>query len=194
MLYNFRVTFETENSKKVDYWKNFSLMRKDYTLIFDIIKRAKWLGIKDIWFFFEPYIEITWLSVSTETTNRLFEYIHTRCREEGINDVKEHYPKDGQFADWFCKSEREMEFGAKRHAVCTDFVKICHEYSADIEKGKGLEEQVKRTIHTICNPLGLNYMDEAKICFSRGLICFLFRFIGFHKAVWIYTKIFRQKY
>ena len=103
-------------------------------------------------------------------------------------------PANGSFVDWFCVGENEKEFGGKRHDLSRQFVELYNEYKDSVDNGKGLKEQVKRTIHTICNPLGLNYMDEAYICFSRGLICVLFRFFSFNKAVWIYKNIFRQKY
>lgn len=87
-----------------------------------------------------------------------------------------------------------MSFGGRRHAICTNWIQNYMQHKDGVDGGKGLEEQVKRTIHTLCNPLGLNYLKEAKICFSRGLICLLFRFFKFSTAVWIYTKVFRQRY
>lgn len=200
---NYRVTFSKNNN--VNYWNNSKLQAESfsyfnelpnvyYPIIKEIIDYAQRNNIKHIWFFYEPHVEITWISDLKHTSRLLIKQIRRICKKHGINNVKVTYPQDGVFADWFCNSDEEREFGAKRHALCAEFVKLYNEYKEPVDNGKGLREQVKRTIHTLCNPLGLNYMDEAYICFSRGLICLLFRFFSFQKAVWIYTKIFRQKY
>ncbi len=196
----FRATFL--HSIEYDYWGtnkknlqaesylNFNdLHKKYYPLIKEIKQKAHSLGIIYFWHFYEPHIELTWYGEDSNS-KQLYEFIEKLLIKHNINDLK----KEEIGADWFCKSERECEFGGKRHSICSDFVELVNEYESDIESGKGIKEQVKRTIHTICNPLGINYIDEAKICFSRGLICVLFRYFSFNKAVWIYKNIFRQKY
>jgi hypothetical protein len=188
-----------------DYWGNNpkklqaesfvtfrTLHEKFYPIIRSIREQAKDLGVKYIWHFYEPYIEITWYS-TPEQALEVYGIIKKVLRECGLSDDIE-MPTGKDMADWFCHNDKEREFGGKRHALCGEFVQLIDEYKDAIKEGKGVEEQVKRTIHTICNPLGLNYIDEAKICFSRGLICILFRFFNFNRAVWIYRNIFRQKY
>ena len=170
---------------------NFPMMHEKYfRLIREIKSKAKKLGIKHFWHFYEPYVELTWYS-DEEQARKLYIEIELIMTRENILDLRK---EQGMGADWFCCNDKEREFGAKRHAICSDFVDLVDEYKDSIKSGKGINEQVKRTIHTICNPLGINYIDEARICFSRGLICVLFRFFSFNKAVWIYKNIFRQRY
>ena len=179
-----------------DYWdrqpessNSFSEVHATYYLdVKKIRDYAKQLGIKYIWCFYEPYLEITWLGNEIQAES-LMQFI-----KKNYKNVTFKFPEDGDFAEWFCKNGSEREFGAKRYGICADLVDLFEQYDSDVKSGKGVREQVKRTIHGICNPLGLNYMDEAYVCFSRGLICLLFRFFSFKRAVWIYTKIFRQKY
>jgi len=199
----FRANFLGE--VECDYWGNnkrnlqaesymdFSdLHERYYPLIKEVRQKAKKIGIKYIWHFYEPYIEITWYS-SNAQAKQVYSIIEKALASRGIKTKIEKPTGDGM-ADWFCNNDREREFGGKRHALSGEFVALINEYEEDINRGKGVNEQVKRTIHTICNPLGINYIDEAKICFSRGLICVLFRFFKFKTAVWIYKNIFRQKY
>lgn len=205
---SFRVNLSL--SEEVNYWgdpeasnsfrrvpdKYFSLVER----ILDFSKSLNYKGEKTIpyiWFFYEPHIEITWVSEHIESSVAILNKIREVCPEYGIEPPKDNeWLKDGKggFVDWFCESEDEREFGAKRHDLCRQFVELYNEHKESIDKGKGLNKQVERTIHTLCNPLGLNYTEEAKICFSRGLICILFKFFSFSKAVWIYKNIFRQKY
>lgn len=200
---NYRVTFAHHITEKCDYWNSNSetikLKFKDlpnllYPTISLILKEARELGIKYIWFFYEPYVEITWLSDDELVSEELFTKIDEILKAKNIKDVKRRYPVHGNFGDWFCNSDREMEFGAKRHDLCRQWIELYNEYKDAVDDGKGLQHQVRRTIHTLCNPLGLNFLDEARICFWRGILCLLFRFFLFKRAIWIYTKIFRQKY
>lgn len=200
-MQTYRATFL--HSIECDYWGNnprslqaesylnFPMVHaKYYRLVKEIKDKAKGFGIIDFWYFYEPHVELTWFS-DEEQANKLYAEIELIMTREKITDLKK---EQGMGADWFCCNDGEREFGGKRHAFSSDFVDLIEKYRNNIEAGKGVHEQVKRTIHTICNPLGINYWDEAKICFSRGLICVLFRIFSFNKAVWIYKKIFRQKY
>ncbi len=195
-LKNIEVDYWGNNKKKLqaESYLNFNVLHQKYYFIIKEIKmEAKTIGIKYIWHFYEPYIEITWFG-NKKQSERLFRIVEKICNKNNITDLQKLRDGEGFHADWFCCNNRETEFGGKRHAICSDFASLINEYENDIRSGKGVNEQVKRTIHTICNPLGINYTDEAKICFSRGLICVLFRFFEFKKAVWIYKNIFRQKY
>ena len=181
-----------------DYWGdggNGNMSFKEvhlnyYNLIKKIRNKSKKLGIKYFWHFYEPHVELTWYGTAKQS-NILYEYIRRLCKRYEVYDVRR---ERNIGADWFCENDGERLFGGKRHSICSDFVALTDKYRDDIHKGKGVNEQVKRTIHTICNPLGINYKQEADICFSRGLFCFLRRFFNQNISVWIYTKIFRQKY
>jgi hypothetical protein len=205
---NYRVTFsygDLDSLSHISYWNESKPLSKTYKtnfvdlpnlywpIIEKILKEAKHYGIEYIWVHYEPHVEITWISENEETSKILYNYISNICTNYYIDNCKFYEPKDFH-ADWFCKSDDERVFGTKRMDICRQFIQAYNEHKKSVDEGCSLEGQIKRLIHTLCNPLGLNYMDEAKICFSRGLICLLFRYFGFSKAVWIYEKIFRQRY
>lgn len=170
------------------------------------------INVEYFWFF-EPYLQTDYI------VTRYFERegdINKESFLQAISDIRselevilrEKFQKDikvelvynydisenGLKPDWFCESEKEMLAGYKRYVECSEISDIFLENIKEIEEGKGLDAQIGRTIHPICNNLGINYSREAKICFKRGLICWLFSKFSFQRAVWIYTKIFRQKY
>lgn len=68
---NYRVTFSTE---KIDYFKNFSDCRKYISILTDIFKLAAKNKIDYIWFFFEPYVEITWIDETGLFVNKIKKY------------------------------------------------------------------------------------------------------------------------
>ena len=194
-LKNYRVTFLKSLDDTTDYWKDFPAVTKWYPVIRQITDYAKKIEIEYIWFFYEPFIEITWLTKSKIKSEALVGYIQFLATRYKITDVKEFGPEDGDFADWFCQTDREREFGGKRHDICRQWVDLYYDYKDDVDKGKGLKEQVKRTIHTLCNPLALNFKDEGKIALSRAIACLLFIYVKPRwLALFIYKKIFRQKY
>lgn len=198
---NYRV--EYAKSIDVDYWnrrknlqaescQNFrDLPKKFWPELSKIYAKAEQLGIKYIWHFYEPYVEMTWLSDDEKASEDLIVFIWETVGHYG--DLNVRRPKDGVFADWYCTSEREREFGAKRHALCAEWVKLYNEYKDDVDKGKGLEYQVARTIHTLANPLGLNYQDEGRFCFRRGVAAFLYRYFSYNTSQFICKKILRFK-
>lgn len=204
-LPNYRITFY--HDREVDYWgrnrrglqaESFPTFRQwadeRYPLIEACIARIRMLGIEHVWWFHEPFIEITWLCDDPARAELAFIEVETFLTLNGVTDARRHPPSNGQFADWFCRNEEERLFGAKRHALSAQWVQLYREHQGAVDSGMGVRAQVGRTIHTICNPLGLNYIEEAKVCFSRGLICLLFRWLPFKRAVWIYKTIFRQQY
>ena len=153
---NYRIEFYFNRDKK----QNPEIT---YPIIKHIKELARQADITNFWYFYEPCIEITWLSDDSKKSEILFEEIEKYLKSLMIVDYRRKYPKDGEFADWFCCSEEEREFGAKRHSLCSDFVDLYHEYKDSIDNGKGLRKQIERTIHTLCNPLGISYKDEYKL-------------------------------
>jgi hypothetical protein len=167
-----------------------------YPIIRNIKQTAKKMGIQYFWHFYEPYIEITWMSNEAQA-KKLLKHIKKAFDLNGIKDVVFEKGRQGKtpgFApDWFGVSDEENEFGGKRHAICSDMIDLFWEYREVIAKGRGDHEQLSRCIHTLCNPIGFNYTDEAKVCFSRGVLCLLISHLPYKYAIWIYTKLFRQK-
>lgn len=202
---NYRITFH--HNLDCDYWgtnkrklqaesyPNFNQWAsRHWPVIKTCLGIVRQSGIQHVWFFHEPFIEITWLSDDPLASERAWVALEAYLTSMGVTDFHRHPPANGNFGEWFCRNEREREFGAKRYALASQWVELYREYQDAVDTGMGVKAQVGRTVHGICNPLGLNYWDEAKICFSRGLICVLFRFLPFAKAVWIYKHIFRQTY
>lgn len=197
---NYRVEYGT--NVEVDYWNkklqpesgtNFrNIPAVFYPELSQIYAEAEKLGIKHAWHFYEPYVEFTWLSDDAEASEKLIEFIKVVTAK--YKDLLIRRPADGVFADWYCTSEREREFGAKRHALCAEWVKLYNEYKDAVDNGKGLSLQVARTIHTLANPLGINYKDEARICLARFFACTMFRYLPFKLARFIYTRLLRFKY
>lgn len=193
MLKNYRVEFDFGEYKPQI---NGNTLDESSDKYYQIIKRVFGIlsqsGVQYYWLFYEPYVEITWLSVYDQKEN--CKNITTLLLEVGCLNISFKTPEDGLFSDWWCMNEQEREFGAKRHSLCRQFVELYQEYKPYVDSGKGLRKQVERTIHTLCNPVGITYKEEYKLCFSRGLICLLFTMFSFHRAVWIYRNIFRQSY
>lgn len=172
-----------------------------YPLVLAIKNEARKLGIKYIWHFYEPYIEITWMG-DRESANKLFSRAEKICKNLGIKDFKKEIgEKDYGGPDWFCKGDPECTFGAKAHSACSDLIEAFEENSDFIEKsGYGIEAQVQRTIHRLCNPFGINYWDESKICFRQAVICALWtlnfkypKIITQNVVRFIYNKVLRLK-
>jgi len=200
---NYRVEYARKFEINLDYYnKNKKLQAEACNRFGDlpeklwpeislIYKKADELGITYIWHFYEPYVELTWLSDNEANSEALIVYIESLVSHYG--DLVIRRPKDGVFADWYCTSEREREFGAKRHAICAQWVRLYHEYKDCVDSGKGLNSQFARTIHTLANPLGLNYYDEAKICWRRVVMGTLLRYLSYEKASFVFFKILRFK-
>lgn len=195
MLKNYRINIHHPNLlvKRSEFYKLQQYHSDLQKTIF--IATNQQFNIPLIWWFFEPYIEITWMSSDRTISDSLvleIKNLWSKILPGAIFEYKT--PEDGDFADWYCDSEEERFFGAVRHSLsCTWVVNYIQNHKS-VNAGKGLKKQVGRTIHTICNPLGLTYWEEAKICFDRGIICILFCFFKFKTAIWIYEKILRRKY
>jgi len=202
---NYRITFL--HNKVCNYWGEnkkglqaesfpdfYEWHQKYYPLIHHIKKLAREHGIKKIWHFYEPFIEITWLHENKGVSLNFISSVRRFLKRKKITDIQIMTPADGKFADWYCENEKEREFGAELHAKCGEIVELFWKYRKYINKGKGDVKQVERTIHRLCNPLGINFSTEGKLCLSRWVLCCLFRGMDFRIAKWIYTKIFRQKY
>lgn len=196
----YRVKF---NKKlKCNYWETFSgegitfkeVHAENWPILKEIYDKVKEMGINYIWHFYEPYVEMTWITdhVTNKTVKKI---IRTVCKKHKIDDCEfeNGYPGNGFKPDWFCNNNGEMIFGASRHALSAQMVYLIESFRPSIESGMGIEEQISRNIHTICNPMGLNYRDEGKICFSRGLMCWLYWYLPPGIARFLYVKVFRQK-
>ena len=185
---SYRVTFGGED---IDYKSNFQDCLKHIPTIRDVFSVLRQHGVKQYWHFFEPYVEITWISPDWEDTS--LDAVADFLRKEGIKFTILH-DKGLTFPDWYCCSQEEKMFGCFRYAMCSKQSMFFHANKKQIDSGKGLENHYVRSCHVLASQLALNYKKEGTLLIKRGILCLLFWFLGHKKAVWIYTKIMRQKY
>lgn len=198
---NYRVTF---GGSEIDYKSDFDKCRAywpDIKRIFSIIDSYSFERSYFVkkWFFFESYVEITWIEHNPSAGEQQIREISAYLKERNISDVVFKTPNDGVFADWYYnkkapRAEKELSFGVKRYAACSKQAELFYENMSSIERGKGLENHYVRSCHVLANQLALNYKDEGRLLFWRAILCKLFYWFRHKKAVWIYTKIFRQTY
>jgi hypothetical protein len=158
-------------------------------LIESIIRALEANGVTERWWFFEPYVEITWFA--EEDVTRCVEDI---LSESDIGEYKFSTPKDGQFADWYGLSPEEREFGARRYARIAEVTRLFEEQKGVIEDGLGQERHFMRSCHVMANQLAMNYQEEGIALLKRGIIALLFWNLGHEKAVEVYEKMFNEKY
>ena len=188
---NYRITFGEDIH--FDYWKHFDACEKTFYItiqnVFDFLKAN---GVEYMWFFYETYVEINFMhpNYDFEATKEIFLKM---IPFEDVEFLESGKGEELTFADWYCDNEREKEFGAKRHDLCRQWVELYHEYKDDVDAGKGRVPQLARTIHTLANPLALNYWQEGKMCFFYGFQCLLLRRLSPKRVGWIMGKIFRHK-
>jgi len=187
---NYRITF---GGKDINYHDDFKSCRKYSFILQSIFHIFKVLDIQDCWYFFEPYVEITWIAPKEESQQAIYQIVKL-LKKSGYQDFKVLTPKNGYFAGWYHKNAEEKEFEHKTYALSAKMAELFYKHEADIEKGRGLDGQLVRRFHVICNQMGINYKDEGRLCFWRTVLCYLFWFFGHYKAVWIYTKLLRRKY
>lgn len=188
MLRAYRMCWGGEN---IDYKSNFKDVRQWVPQIKGILEILRKNGVKYCWWFFEPYVEITWMAKDDEVFNFVKSLnIHP--------SIKYSVCEDGGIADWYCLSDWERSFGYKCYSKSAEMAELFY----DLERWhntcgfemKGWDLQLMRRFHVLCNQLGYNYKQEGVLLIKRGVLALLFWFLGHHKAVWIYTKILRQKY
>lgn len=181
------------------FWKDFIKMRNVYPYIGAVFNVLTEHGIKNKWFFFEPYVEITWLAHEDDgkvTMEKVEELLRTRL---GPDNYKMIWPteKNPNFADWYCESLDEKIFGAMAYKCTSEIAILTSIYEGAIKNGKGLEGQFQRRIHALANQCGLNYYWEGKFALKRGVFCLLIRFfaLGIWKPFhWMMGKIRKDKW
>jgi len=197
-LQNYRVTF---GGIEIDYKSDFEKCREYMPHIDAILDILTSNGVEEDehWFFFEPYVEITWLDWKSDRADTILQCIKDYLSQyPELTNVKFMTPENGDFADWYFMpgNYQERGFGYRRYALCARQAELFYDYMDEIngENSKGLEDHYIRSCHVLANQLGLNYYKEGKLMFWRAILCFLFMWFGHHKAVWIYTKVLRRKY
>jgi len=186
---NYRVEFGGED---IDYPDGFRDCRKYYPIIKDIMDASedpRW-GIKHIWWFFEPYVEITWIANDDWFINVVVDILASH----GIYDYREKTPADGFFADWYGMSPAERKFGYKRYAELRKVSQVFYDNEKAFADQIGWEKHYMRCTHVLANQMGLNYVDEAVTLFKRSIFCFLAMKLGNIYAMEMYEKVFKEPY
>lgn len=187
---NYRVTF---GGQKIDYHSNFALVCNYYVIIKEILEMLNRCGVKEAWWFYEPYAEITWLCEDEKVAEVAMECVTTILKSHKI-EFKQLSPADGVFGDWYGLTPQERQFGAERYA---EIAKTSAHYMKNmqvIENGLGLEKHFMRATHVLANQLGMNYEEEGIALLKRGCLALLFYNLGHEKAVATYEKLFKEKY
>lgn len=189
-MQNYRVTFGGE---AIDYRSNFAACRGYWPMIKSILDVLREYGIEEAWWFFEPYVEITWLCNDPEKAPWAFTAVCELLETEKI-EYKKFTPADGIFGDWYGLTPEEREFGAKRYAALAKTSEHYYENLETIEAGMGVEKHFVRATHVLANQLGLNYEAEGIALIKRGMLCLMMYNLGHQPAVDMYEKMFKEKY
>jgi hypothetical protein len=189
-MQNYRVTFGGE---QIDYHSNFAACRGYWPIIKAVLDILRTHGIEEAWWFFEPYVEITWLCDDKERAEKAMVAVSGLLESEQYKYQK-FTPDDGIFGDWHGLTPEEREFGAKRYAALAKTSTHYYENLGIIEGGMGVEKHFARATHVLANQLGLNYEAEGIALLKRGFLCILFYHLGHQKAVDTYEKLFKEKY
>lgn len=198
-LMSYRVTFR--HDVDCNYFEGYAekgikfseVHTTNWPVLEEIYEMARIMRIDKVWHFYEPYVELNWMAYSDQNKN-FVRQLKRIFKEHKIKDAKFDGGDPLKFRlDWYCKNDKEMLFGCDRHAVSSQMVRLIEKNREAIEAGMGINYQVSRCIHTIANPLGLNYKEEYKICFTRGLMCFLYWYFPPKVARFLYVKVFRQR-
>jgi len=189
-MQNYRVIF---GGSEIDYFSNFADCRKYYPFIRLIRKTLEEHGIDRSWWFFEPYVEITWLCDQPDIAEKAMQAVCDLLEKAGL-EYKKFIPADGIFGDWHGLTPEEREFGAGRYAELAKTSAFYYENMDTIDAGMGLEKHFGRATHVLANQLGLNYEQEGIALLKRGFLGILFWHLGHEKAVATYEKLFKEKY
>lgn len=215
-LCNYRVNLYF-TGEGTDYWKDFHKnRRRHYGSIQSVFSMLKERGVQNMWFFFEPYVEITWLEHKErgpETLKLLIESLEavgfTPRTDKDREDKMMHdttyetaQSKGGlTFCEWFDCNYFEKFFGAVRYGATSSIAMALYTTGLSVEKGKGVHPQYMRSLHSLANQLGMNYRQEGWYAVKRDMFCLLIWMFhkipksmgGYKIACFIYEKIFRQK-
>jgi hypothetical protein len=188
-----RVTF---GGCGINYKSNFEDCLQHVPSIREVRKVLGSFGIRNWWYLFEPYVEITWLQENTDESfdEMVKREIGNALEERSVYDYKFHAGDGMALAEWYCCSEEEREFGINTYSRSAGIALMFDEYQSAISAGKGLENQYVRRCHVLANQLGMNYKREGVALLKRGALCLLLWWLGHKKAVWFYQKILRQRY
>lgn len=173
---NYRICFGGTN---VNYHRNFHACRRMFPTIDKLLRASRQNeGVSHLWWFFEPYAEVTWMS----TDETFLETAKQIVEEDGYTLYWTKTPDDGYFANWYGADVREQIYGTYYYAACANASAILLKNQEGFEDGIGLKNHYGRLLHTLANQQGLNYWHEGVACVKHGLLCLG---VYFFKPTWI---------
>lgn len=160
----YRITFDTHRR---DYFTEFCTCPRDmYPTIKSIIDQATSMGIEDIWWFFEPYAEVTWYAKD----DQLLQDAMDICEADGFDDPRVLTPNTkGRFYNWYGSDDEEIRASARTYAEIRKTSQVILDNADALKMGR--ECHYQRSLHVLANQLGLNYFDEGWASLKHGALC-----------------------
>lgn len=190
---NYRINF---GGSEIDYKNNFEKVEVYFPILVDILLYLEVEGIEDKWHFFEPYVELTWISPfeDREKNNFIVNKVLEILLKHHIVPTLIHLPENGNVTDWYGHSVLEREFGYKSYSLSTKMFLLFWIYREHINNGCGKRNQYVRRAHVLANQLGFNYQEESNLLAKRADLCNLFFNYDHKTAVKMYEEKYKEKY
>lgn len=186
MIGYYRVTFQDQARS---YYSGFQdAGNAMYPTIRRIIENAEQRGIKDIWWFLEPYAEVTWHAEDDSFLAVVKEIVQQDKMDTAhYREFKPGGPGD-RFDNWFGKNSREIDASTTTYAEIRKVSQALLDNKHVFEDGLSLDAHYQRTLHVLANQMGMNYLDEGFACFKHGLISLGFFFSNPHAVAALLRK------
>lgn len=167
---NYRICFGGE---KVSYFRNFHATRLMFPTVNKLIAASrKNPSVIYIWWFFEPFAEVTWIA----SDDSFLEEARRIVEEDGYTIKSTATPKDGSFYNWYGSSPEEAGLVAYYYSTIAATSRFMLDNKETLENGIGLKNHYGRCLHTLANQLGMNYYHEGIASLKHGLLCLSFVF------------------
>lgn len=178
----YRIMFDDRSR---NYYTQFHTAPRDlYPVIKELIDLAATHGIEHIWWFFEPYAEVTWYAENDE----FLQAARALCADRKLDKhlIKCLVPDDGDFFNWYGLDTDEIEASGRSYAEIRKVAQVFLDNRNSL--GMGLANHYERTLHVLANQLGMNYFDEGWSCLKQGLTCMAFYFLNQHAVAHVLRK------
>jgi len=165
-IHNYRITFGDmgflTHANYKDYKKNFW---KIWPVIDKILLLSDQHKIDQIWWFIEPYAEVTWIDPSGKFIHIVKKYIDSRYTEVGYEIGT---PSDGYFADWVGNEQETSIIGPIRHTQIARLSRCLLEKKKIIEDGIGWYAHYTRCCHVLANQIGITNNEEGAVLLQHA--------------------------
>lgn len=173
---NYRICF---GGRDISYARNFHACRKMFPTIRKLILASRgYSSVQYIWWFFEPYAEVTWIA----TDDTFLEEARRIVEEDGYQIISTGTPSDGSFYNWYGSTSDERGMVAYYYASLGATSRFILDNKDDLDNGIGLKNHYGRCLHVLANQQGMNYWHEGVACLKHGILCLS---IFFFKPTWV---------